>query len=59
MQKYKATRKNIENYIRSKDHWPDGLTHPDSYRAFYWKNDLTMCGFATADHHPPTEDVAT
>lgn len=35
----------LEN-IKSKQYWPNGMTHPDQYRVFYWAPDMSFCGFA-------------
>jgi hypothetical protein len=51
--KYQQTRKVIEGYIKSKTQWPEGLTHPENFRQFYWQNDFSKCGFA------PSSKIAT
>jgi len=37
----------IKQSIKSKDYWPEGVTPPQAYRAFYWTPDYSFCGFAT------------
>ena len=40
-------RAEVKNYIKSRDKWPEGLTHPTEFRQFYWTNDMALCGFAS------------
>jgi hypothetical protein len=50
VKKYQSHRSKIVDNLKSKDYWPEEICHPDDYRSFYWTNDLSFCGFATAEH---------
>ena len=30
------------------------MKHPDSFRGFYWTDDMAFCGFATVNHQEKT-----
>jgi hypothetical protein len=47
--RYVSRRRILENNLKSKNYWPDGITHPNNYRKFYVANDLSYCGFAQTE----------
>lgn len=44
--RYCEKRSIIQENLRQKDYWPEGITHPNNFRKFYVAQDLSYCGFA-------------
>ena len=44
--RYTEKRRIIQQNIKQKNYWPEGITHPKKFRKFYVAQDLSYCGFA-------------
>lgn len=44
--RYITKRRIIQENLKAKNYWPEGITHPNNYRKFYVAQDLSYCGFA-------------